>query len=72
MEARLKLTPYYLKTFTGVDPIKAEIDAFRAYAIWHARIADFEPSRGAAMSGRSSAFALLRLIDEAASSDIAH
>jgi AcrR family transcriptional regulator len=46
MEARLKLTPYYLKAFTGVDPTKAEIDAFRAYAMGHAHIPDFEPSRG--------------------------
>ena len=46
IEARLTLTPHYLKTFTGVDPSDADIDAFRAYAIWHAHIADFEPSRG--------------------------
>ena len=46
IEARLNLTPHYLKAFTGVDPSGAEIDAFRAYAIRHARIADFEPSRG--------------------------
>jgi AcrR family transcriptional regulator len=48
IEARLKLTPYYLKAFTGVDPSEAEIDAFRAYALRHAPIPDFEPSRGQA------------------------
>ena len=46
IEARLNLTPHYLKAFTGVDPSKAEIDAFRAYAMDHAHIPDFEPSRG--------------------------
>jgi AcrR family transcriptional regulator len=46
IEARLNLTPHYLKAFTGVDPRGAEIDAFRAYAMDHAHIPDFEPSRG--------------------------
>ena len=46
IEARLNLTPHYLKAFTGVDPSKAEIDTFRAYAMDHAHIPDFEPSRG--------------------------
>ncbi len=45
-ETRLKLTPHYLKAFTGVDPSDADIDAFRAYAMGHAHIPDFEPSRG--------------------------
>ena len=45
IEARLNLTPHYLKAFTGVDPNKDEIDAFRAYAMDHARVPDFEPSR---------------------------
>jgi hypothetical protein len=45
IEARLNLTPHYLKAFTGVDPSEAEIDAFRAYAMSHAHIPDFEPSR---------------------------
>jgi AcrR family transcriptional regulator len=46
IEARLNLTPHYLKAFTGVDPNQAEIDAFRAYAMDHAHVPDFEPSRG--------------------------
>ena len=45
IETRLNLTPHYLKAFTGVDPSKAEIEAFRAYALGHAQIPDFEPSR---------------------------
>jgi AcrR family transcriptional regulator len=48
IETRLKLTPHYLKVFTGVDPSAAEVDAFRAYAMRHAHIADFEPARGRA------------------------
>jgi AcrR family transcriptional regulator len=46
IEARLSLTPHYLKAFTGVDPSEAEVDAFRAYAIGHAHIPDFDPSPG--------------------------
>jgi AcrR family transcriptional regulator len=46
IEIRLNLTPHYLKVFTGVDPNKDEIDAFRAYAMDHAHVPDFEPSRG--------------------------
>jgi AcrR family transcriptional regulator len=46
IETRLNLTPHYLKAFTGVDPNKDEIDAFRAYAMDHAHVPDFEPSRG--------------------------
>jgi AcrR family transcriptional regulator len=45
IERRLNLTPHYLKAFTGVDPDPAEIDAFRAYAMDHAHLQDFEPSR---------------------------
>jgi AcrR family transcriptional regulator len=45
IETRLNLTPHYLKAFTGVDPTQAEIDALRAYAMTHAHIPDFEPSR---------------------------
>ena len=45
IETRLHLTPHYLKAFTGVTPTGAEIDAFRAYAMRHAHIPDFEPSR---------------------------
>jgi AcrR family transcriptional regulator len=48
IEARLALTPHYLKAFTGVAPSEAEIDAFRAYAIAHAHVPDFDPSRGSA------------------------
>jgi AcrR family transcriptional regulator len=46
IETRLNLTPHYLKAFTGVDPSKAEIEVFRAYALGHAHIPEFEPSRG--------------------------
>jgi AcrR family transcriptional regulator len=46
IEARLNLTPHYLKAFTGVGPSEAEVDAFRAYAMRHAHIPDFDPSRG--------------------------
>ena len=46
LETRLNLTPHYLMAFTGVDPSETEIDAFRAYAMTHAHIPDFEPSRG--------------------------
>ena len=46
IEARLNLTPHYLKAFTGVGPSEAEVDAFRAYALRHAHIPDFDPSRG--------------------------
>ena len=45
IETRLNLTPHYLKAFTGVDPNQDEIDAFRAYAMDHAHVPDFEPSR---------------------------
>jgi AcrR family transcriptional regulator len=46
LETRLNLTPHYLMAFTGVDPSETEIDAFRAYAMTHTHIPDFEPSRG--------------------------
>ena len=45
IETRLNLTPHYLKAFTGVDPNQDEIDAFRAYAMDHAHVPDFDPSR---------------------------
>jgi AcrR family transcriptional regulator len=45
IETRLNLTPHYLKAFTGVDPNQDEIHAFRAYAMDHAHVPDFEPSR---------------------------
>jgi len=46
IEARLSLTPHYLKAFTGVAPSEEEVDAFRAYASLHAHLPDFDPSRG--------------------------
>ena len=46
IEARLNLTPHYLKAFTGVPASEAEVDAFRAYAGLHAHLPDFGPSRG--------------------------
>ena len=46
IEARLKLTPHYLKAFTGVAPSEAELEAFRAYATRHAHLSDFDASRG--------------------------
>jgi AcrR family transcriptional regulator len=36
MEARLRLTPHYLETFTGVAPREHEVAAFRAHAMRHA------------------------------------
>jgi len=48
IEARLALTPHYLKAFTGITASEAEIDAFRAYAIAYAHVSDFDPSRGSA------------------------
>jgi AcrR family transcriptional regulator len=46
IEARLSLTPHYLKAFTGVAPSEPELAAFRAYATRYAHIPDFDPSRG--------------------------
>ncbi len=46
IEARLSLTPRYLKAFTGVAPSEEEVDAFRAYASLHAHLPDFGPSSG--------------------------
>ena len=46
IDARLNLTPHYLKTFTGVAPAETEVDALRAYALRHAHVPDFGPSRG--------------------------
>ena len=60
IEARLNLTPHYLKAFTGVDPSKAEIDAFRAYAMTPCACPGFRAFARAVMSGRYSAFALVR------------
>lgn len=36
MEARLKLTPHYLETFSGVAPREEDLASFRAYAMVHA------------------------------------
>src|SRR5208282_3556943 len=46
IEARLDLTPRYLKAFTGLAASEAEVDALRAYAATHAHIPDFGRSRG--------------------------
>jgi len=46
IEARLNLTPHYLKTFTGVAASEREVDALRAYAARHAHVPDFGSSRG--------------------------
>ena len=57
IEARLNLTPHYLKAFTGVAPSEAEIDAFRAYAMRIAHHAGFRSFARERMSARYSAFA---------------
>jgi AcrR family transcriptional regulator len=44
IEARLKLAPHYLETFTGLKPREEELAAFRAYAMGHADARDFEDS----------------------------
>jgi AcrR family transcriptional regulator len=46
IEARLNLTPHYLKAFTGAAPTEADVEAFRAYAARHAHIPDFGSARG--------------------------
>jgi AcrR family transcriptional regulator len=46
IEARLNLTPHYLKAFTGLAPSEADVEAFRAYAARHAHVPDFGSSRG--------------------------
>ena len=48
IEARLSLTPHYLKAFTGVLASEAEVDAFRTCASLHAHPPDFGPSRESA------------------------
>jgi hypothetical protein len=40
MEARLKLTPHYLQTFTGVAPREEDLASFRTYAMFHAGAED--------------------------------
>ena len=60
IEARLNLTPHYLKAFTGAAPSEAEVDALRAYAERHAHVPDFGSVASRRMSARYSAFALLR------------
>jgi AcrR family transcriptional regulator len=45
IEARLNLTPHYLKGFTGVAATEAEVEALRTYAARHAHVRDFGPSR---------------------------
>ncbi|HEX9170199.1 MAG TPA: TetR/AcrR family transcriptional regulator [Roseiarcus sp.] len=46
IEARLSLTPHYLKAFTGATPRGAEVEAFSIYAARHAQVPDFGSSRG--------------------------
>jgi AcrR family transcriptional regulator len=46
IEARLNLTPHYLKAFTGAAPSETEVEAFRVYAARHAHMPDFGSSRG--------------------------
>jgi AcrR family transcriptional regulator len=46
IEARLNLTPHYLKAFTGLAPSEAEVEALRAYSAHHAHVPDFGPPRG--------------------------
>ena len=41
MEARLKLTPHYLETFTGARPREEDLASLRAYAMVHAGAEDF-------------------------------
>ena len=41
MEARLKLTPHYLETFTGARPRDEDLASLRAYARAHAGAEDF-------------------------------
>src|SRR5271166_4131864 len=48
IEARLNLTPHYVKAFTGLAPSEAEVDALRAYAARHADVPDFGSSRAGA------------------------
>ena len=48
IEARLNLTPHYLKAFTGAAPSETEVDAFRAYAARRAHVPDFGSSRASA------------------------
>ena len=43
IEARLNLTPHYLKAFTGLAPTEAEVDAFRAYAARACACPGFRP-----------------------------
>jgi AcrR family transcriptional regulator len=46
IEARLSLTPHYLRAFTGVSASEAELGGFRVYAARHAHLSDFHPWRG--------------------------
>jgi AcrR family transcriptional regulator len=41
MEARLKLTPHYLETFTGARPRDEDLASLRAHAMVHASADDF-------------------------------
>ncbi len=46
MEARLRLAPRYLETFTGVKPREEDLASFRAYAMRKARIEHFAAAEG--------------------------
>ena len=46
MEARLKLTPHYLKTFSGVAPREEDVASFRAYAMRHGGEPDLDTFEG--------------------------
>ncbi|HKN27721.1 MAG TPA: TetR/AcrR family transcriptional regulator [Roseiarcus sp.] len=46
MEARLKLTPHYLETFSGVAPREEDLASFRAYAMRHAGAPDLATIEG--------------------------
>ena len=45
VEARLKLTPHYLETFTGARPREEDLASLRAYATVHAGAEDFSMAR---------------------------
>ncbi len=45
IEARLNLTPHYLKAFTGVAASEADVESLRAYAANYAQVATSQPLR---------------------------
>ncbi len=46
MEARLKLAPHYLETFSGAAPREQDLASFRAYAMRHAGAPDLATIEG--------------------------